>query len=555
MSRQTQSPLDVLKEGKSDDTPVCPKCGSEMRLRTARRGKNAGSQFWGCSTYPRCKGTRNVEASEPETKVGEAKEIHWSPFQTAIFDFIKGGQGNAVVEAVAGSGKTSTIVHGLGFTPTDAKVAFVAFNRHIAKELSRRAPEHVSVSTLHSLGFGNIRATLGRVKVEPYKVRNIVRDLAEAGSRSTYDVIRTNEKAIAQLVSLLKSTLLEVNAESMGYICDRYGIETNGAQDVVFETARRAFEKSARQTGIIDYDDMIWFCASGKVACEQFDILFIDEAQDLNKAQTAMALKSVKEDGRIIAVGDRNQSIYGFRGADTDAIPGLIEALDATTLPLSITYRCPQSHVRLAQVMVPEITAAEGAADGKVEYISLSQFSHTVAVEDLVLCRCNAPLVGPAFELIRRGVKAVILGRDIGKGLLALVYKVQKKSGAYDLNRTLYELGEYARREIAKLVALDKMNRVQLLEDKIETIIALSEGCSTIRQLEDRVHQVFTDEQGGVTFSSVHKAKGAEAERVFILEPQLMPHPRAEQPWEQAQEQNIKYVAYTRSKSELYFVG
>jgi transposase-like protein len=192
MSRQTQSPLDVLKEGKAGDTPVCPRCGSEMRLRTARRGKNAGSQFYGCSTYPRCKGTRNVEVDEPEAKIEEPKTIKWSPYQVAIFDFIKGGQGNAVVEAVAGSGKSSTIVHGLKFTPKDAKVAFVAFNRHIAKELARRAPEHVSVSTLHSLGFGNIRRAFGRVKVEPYKVRNIVRDLAEAGSRATYDVIRTN---------------------------------------------------------------------------------------------------------------------------------------------------------------------------------------------------------------------------------------------------------------------------------------------------------------------------------------------------------------------------
>ena len=41
--------------------PTCPKCGSPMALRTAGRGPNAGSKFWGCSTYPRCKGTRPAE--------------------------------------------------------------------------------------------------------------------------------------------------------------------------------------------------------------------------------------------------------------------------------------------------------------------------------------------------------------------------------------------------------------------------------------------------------------------------------------------------------------
>jgi len=41
--------------------PVCPKCGKPMALRTAKKGRNAGSQFWGCSGYPECKATRNLD--------------------------------------------------------------------------------------------------------------------------------------------------------------------------------------------------------------------------------------------------------------------------------------------------------------------------------------------------------------------------------------------------------------------------------------------------------------------------------------------------------------
>jgi superfamily I DNA/RNA helicase len=57
-----------------------------------------------------------------------------------------------------------------------------------------------------------------------------------------------------------------------------------------------------------------------------------------------------------------------------------------------------------------------------------------------------------------------------------------------------------------------------------------------------------------VTFSSVHRAKGLEADNVFIIKPSSMPSPRAKKQWEQVQEQNIRYVAFTRAKDTLYMV-
>lgn len=45
----------------SETTPNCPQCSKPMRLRTARQGSNAGSQFWGCTGYPECKGTRKYQ--------------------------------------------------------------------------------------------------------------------------------------------------------------------------------------------------------------------------------------------------------------------------------------------------------------------------------------------------------------------------------------------------------------------------------------------------------------------------------------------------------------
>lgn len=45
----------------STPVPLCPKCGSEMKKRVARQGANAGKEFWGCVSYPKCKGTRAID--------------------------------------------------------------------------------------------------------------------------------------------------------------------------------------------------------------------------------------------------------------------------------------------------------------------------------------------------------------------------------------------------------------------------------------------------------------------------------------------------------------
>ena len=468
-----------------------------------------------------------------------------SDYQWQIFSFVQSGDGHAVIEAVAGSGKTTTIVTATQLTSTSAKIGFVAFNRHIARELERKAPYHVHVSTLHSLGLSDIRNTLGNVKVDGDKLKAIL----ATHSTNGYD------GATRKLVSLCKANLLEPTHSNLEYISSRWDVDVDeGNKAQVFEIAKMVYHESIAQTSVVDFDDMIFMPATGRTGCEQFDVLFVDELQDLNRAQTQLALRSVTSDGRIIGAGDPQQSIYGFRGADVRAIPNIIEALDAQTLPLSITYRCPQSHVRLAQKLVPHIEAAPDAEEGIIEDVERDKFTEVVQSGDMVLCRCNAPLVRPALDLIRQGKKAVILGRDIGKNLMALLRKVQRKSKAVGLHETLWKLREYADAECAKLYVADKAMRAQSLRDRVDTIVALSDGCMTIGALEAKMREVFSDEQQGVSFSTVHKAKGLEANRVFILEPGLMPHPAAKKEWEQIEELHVKYVAGTRSKAEMYFV-
>lgn len=525
--------------------PNCPKCDAKMIRRSGEYGS-----FWGCPNFPKCRGTRQLNSPTPEFKKKVAKEFKPSQYQLDIFEFVKTGKGNALVEAVAGSGKTTTIVEALQFTPKDDKVAFVAFNVAIANELKDRAPTHVQVSTLHSLGLKNITAWLGtKPKVDGNKVFNILESLLDLYNRDSpdWDLVSPLKK----MISLAKATLVDPNNTiALEEMCDRYGIELNGYGPKLFSLLPHILEKCKRLTGLVDFSDMIWLPVVLNMGCEQHDWLFIDEGQDLNAAQIQLVLKSVKPDGRVIVVADRNQSIYGFRGADTQAVPNLIEALDAKTLPLSITYRCPRSHVELAQTSVSEIEAAPGAKEGTIDYLPMIEALPLMQSGSMVLCRCNAPLVEVAFALIRSGQKAVMRGRDIGKGLIVLVEKMKAKG----INDFWTRLRSYEARETAKLLRLEKTGLLQALTDKLNTIVAIGEDVTTVKELVRKIEDLFSDQIEGVVCSSVHRAKGLESGRVFIVRSDLMPHPMAQKDWERVQEKNIQYVAWTRARKELIFV-
>lgn len=478
----------------------------------------------------------------------EKGERVYSHYQNAIFDWGTNGGGNAVAEACAGSGKTTTGAELARRMPKVEDAVFVVFNAHNVKPMADKLPKYIKARTYHSLGLAACRAEYPNCEIDDKgdKVENLLeRVLDKYTNRHLYSPIK-------QLVSLVKGTLTDPNPAGLQGLADYHGIEMNGDADTIFAATQLVIEMSADQTSLIDFDDMCWLPVYKDLPTKKYNFLAIDEAQDTNRCQLELALRSVADFGRVIAFGDRYQSMYGFRGADVDAIPNLIEGLEAMTLPLSISYRCPLAVVDLVNKTFPEIPFEpfEHAKDGLVRSISEERALMEYRPDDMVLCRTNAPLVKPAFDLIRRGVKAIIRGHEIGKGLNALIRKM-RASNLIDLLRAL---DTYQQNECAKLFAAGKTAQIQSITDKVETIVALAEGCNVIAEIEDKIDTIFSDKNSGVVFSTVHRAKGNEAERVFILRPELMPHPMASKEWEQVQERNIKYVAYTRALSELVFV-
>ncbi len=485
-----------------------------------------------------------------------------SKYQQAIYDFIEHGSGSAVIEAVAGSGKTTTIVESLKLIPPSEKILFLAFNSAIAKELQTRVPSHVRAKTFHSQGFGafNYSSPTSVKDVEKDKTWLILDRLFEKdrNKRTEYGLF------VKKLVGFAKGEgvgfLIPDEQETWRGLIEHHDLQLDsGSFDEAIKIAQFVLWVSigVSEYGIIDFDDMIYMPLLNNCSFFRHDYVFVDEAQDTNAVQLEMIERMVKPYGRVIAVGDPHQAIYGFRGADSAAMSNIQERFQATQLPLSVSYRCPVAIVNAAKRIVPHIESAEGACQGKVhdfedEMPELEFFE----ADDVILCRNTRPLVALAYKLIRSKIGCRILGKEIGKGLIALI----KKMKASGVDRLEEKLKIYRDREIEKYLKDGKGDRAEALDDKIHCVLTviknLPETRRTVPALIEDIEQLLDDGKKNVlTLCTVHKSKGLEWNRVFILgRYKYMPSKWVKKDWQIRQEQNLIYVAYTRAKQELYFL-
>lgn len=506
-----------------------------------------------------------------------------TPQQQAVFDAIAGESGHVVVEALAGSGKTTTAVS-CAYRANGSKVGFLAFNRHIARELTTRLAGQAKACTLHSLGFAALRRLHPNTQVDEQKPRQLLaRIRPEWTWRGSRGGLHFGEEATAalRLTRLTKYTLTnEKDPQALSALASHYGVDMPEAADShaeVYATVAELIETMAGDCRNIDYDDQVWLSVRLGLPVEHFDLLMVDEAQDLNRCQQALAKMAVGA-GRLVPIGDRFQSLYGFAGADPESIPRLVGELDSSprgclSRPLTVTFRCPVRHVALAQRIVPAIEAAPGAAEGEVLVLGPDETLRSyLRPGDLVIARRNAPLLSLAFRLIAAKVPVLVRGRDIGTGLLDLVDLLKPD----DTRHLLEELTLYRDRQLERLEKKDAPESAfQGLEDRVTCLKEITSQCTSIRQLTDTIRDLFSDssDEDKVVLSSIHRAKGLEADRVAIIDTECIPMLKAcrgcrgagcplcgqrgtrSQPWEIQQEYNLAYVAVTRAKKELIFAG
>jgi len=238
-----------------------------------------------------------------------------------------------------------------------------------------------------------------------------------------------------------------------------------------------------------------------------------------------------------------HNSLYAFRGADSNAVNNVIKQLNAKVLPLSISYRCAKNIVRLAQKLVPEIEYHSDAKEGEIISMSEDDFLDEVKTGDFILSRINAPLIYHCLTLLKKGVRANIKGRDIGASLSYMI----KKSEAKTIPEFKEWLDKWERNEIKRLQ--EKGRDPIISTDKASCLRALLNDAKSLEEVKNNLKELFTDgeDQDMVILSSIHRAKGDERERVFLLTRTLRRDMSQE-------EKNCEYVAITRSKSKLFLV-
>lgn len=486
--------------------------------------------------------------------------------QQAFFDWVLNGNGSAVLQAVAGAGKTTTLIEGLKLMK--GTKFFGAYNKKIADEIAAKAGMMVGldVSTMHAAGNRAWRK-VAKPRVDGDKCKNLFRELTFRSFE--YGVL---EGPVVQLVSYAKQAAVgiiegkepEKDAVWMELV-NHFNVECFDEQRGQDNTAnilmlaKKLFQRSIElNTKIIDFEDMIFAPLYHGVKFDQYDWVLIDEAQDTNASRRLLALALLKDGGRLVAVGDNHQAIYGFTGADSDALQLISTATNAVELLLTTTFRCPKAVVNYAHQWVKHIQAHETAPEGIVRHALLENLHAEVQVGDAILCRFNAPLIKNVYALIAKGIPARVEGREIGAGLKALANRWKVK----DIDLLLAKLEDFRDREVKKFELLEQPKRAEDVIDKVECLKVIinrviEKGAITQppqRAVCDEIDVIFggDEKKPVVLLSSIHKSKGREWRKVIWL--QTGPSGFAKMAWEVEQENNLCYVATTRAMEELVLI-
>lgn len=506
-----------------------------------------------------------------------------SPQQATALDFIPNGTGHGILVAVAGAGKTTTLVEMVKLIVRDGlgSGVFLAYNKKIADEIGAKLKaagidwKQFRAATFHSIGKSTWDyAVAGKDKSRYPKVIEKKVD----GILEEWGVPEDRRSFIKTLVSLAKNHAVGVLNEgelldvpTWLHLVEHYGLDERlpfegealeRATTQAIILAQGVLQQSINMNAaVIDFDDMLYAPLIHEARPFRQDWVFVDEAQDTNPARRLFAERLLKPSGRLVAVGDPHQAIYGFAGADNDSLRIIAEHFQATELPLTITYRCPKQVVALARTWVSHIEAHESAPEGMVQHLTWEDFVKGVDAgalnpTDAILCRNTKPLVTLAFELIRKRIACHVEGKDIGKGLYALAtkWKSVRRIGALR-----HKLDDYRDKEVKRLLEKEREAQADALNDRVDTLLVLMESLKeddSVEEVQRIVDDLFRDTDGTerptVTLSTVHKSKGREWDTVFLLgRNTLMPSPFAKQAWSLEQEKNLCYVAVTRAKSAL----
>lgn len=297
-----------------------------------------------------------------------------------------------------GSGKTKTLTIKLARVLSEdvhepRGVACITYNNECARELEQRlqvlgieSGGRVFIGTVHSFSLTQI--ILPYAKVAGMGLPDDFQVASNGEQRGALE--RAYDRIIAEGGDPHARWRNQLDCYRRRYL-DRDSPEFLDT-DPVLAALALAYEEELRAVGLIDFDDMTllslralkeheWLREAIKA---KYPVLIVDEYQDLGRALHQIVMGVCFTTGiRLFAVGDVDQSIYGFNGAEPRLLQRLSERDDVETVRLRLNYRCGSEIVRASQIALGEergYEAPEDAAEGTVYFHPLQRGYEAQAV-------------------------------------------------------------------------------------------------------------------------------------------------------------------------------
>jgi len=524
------------------------------------------------------------------------------------------------VLAGAGSGKTRVLTRRIARRIADGSVEArhvlaLTFTRKAAGELRSRiatltkhqqAAGSPAVHTFHALGGALLQRWWLDRGERPWDVTRDRQGLLEDVLRADgVDHLRPAE--LGSEIEWAKAKLLDPDAYER---VAGEGTAGRGVDTTAVAAAWRRYEEEKRRRRVLDVDDFI--ALPVRLLAEDPSFagarrwwhrhLFVDEAQDLNPAQLRLVTLLLGDEPDLCLVGDPDQAVYGWNGAD----PRLLLDL-AARLPDGAVHRLGTNHRSTAPIVaaassilrsptapvgadvdntrwpLPEVTAhADEVAEshaiahrlrearwrGARAWSSMAVLTRTRAQLDVVAAALavrdiphrlpGSLLDRPEVVQVLRALRTVDAGRHLPLRRLAgdltdlveqvLAGPVLEGGAPTEGGDAPDPVTELRRAHLEALVELVDECCQAVPDGDLDVFRSWSRGVLGARGAEQG------DDRRGVTLTTFHRAKGLEWPVVVVAgcETRLMPHHRATTPAAQAEERRLAYVAATRAVEELH---
>lgn len=347
---------------------------------------------------------------------------------------VEAGTGPLLIVAGPGSGKTRTLTHRIAHlvrhrSVTAASCLAITFTRRAADEMRSRLQtllpdvwQHIPVSTFHALGLAILRENWNAAGLQRgFRIATAAQRLGIL--QQALDVSETQARRLLAAISHAKRTQAVPEAARLAH-------------------AGETYQRELTLRNLVDYDDLVALAADLLAARpdlqasfrQRYPWVFVDEYQDVDEQQVRLIKQLAPADGNVCAIGDANQAIYGFRGADVRFFERFQDDFpNAQVVRLQRNYRSQPHIVTLSSQLMAQSAFQPASVSGRVaesQRITLHEAASEAAEAEFVVRTVEQLLGGHSFFSIDSGRAAAAATGNLSFADIAVLYRMEAQAPA-----------------------------------------------------------------------------------------------------------------------------